>query len=280
MKRIALATLLSGFALCGTAVAAETKLTWHGHATFEVVTPKGTVLFIDPWLKSPKNPRAANNADPLAAVTKADFVLVTHAHNDHMADATAIAKKTGAKVVTNADLGRQMMKLQGLPREQAGVDTLMNIGGEITIAGGEIRIAMVNAVHSSGMGNPYTGETDPAVLYGGNPAGFIIQIKDGPTIYHSGDTAYFGDMKVIGEQYPIDVALLAIGGHFTMEPDMAARAARDLKPRLTIPQHFGTFPILTADAKGFTAMLDKAGLKHRVMEPGETVTFSGRDPKR
>jgi L-ascorbate metabolism protein UlaG (beta-lactamase superfamily) len=271
---------------CATAVAAsvqaeaETTLTWHGHATFEIVTPKGTVLWVDPWLNNPKNPRAADDKDPLEEVTRGDYILLTHAHFDHIADAAAIGTKTGAQLVTNFDLGRQMVQIQGYPEEQAGMGTMMNIGGEIEVADGEVRIAMVNAVHSSGMGNPYTGEEDPSVLYGGNPAGFVIQIQDGPTIYHSGDTAYFRDMEWIGEQYEIDVALLAIGGRFTMHAQPAAQAAQALGARLAIPQHFGTFPVLAPDATGFTTTLDGLGIAYHVMEPGDTVQFEGKDLKR
>jgi len=129
----------------------------------------------------------------------------------------------------------------------------MNIGGEITIANGEVVVAMTPALHSSGLGNPFAKdrEEEPELAAGGNAAGFVLQIRNGPTIYHSGDTAYFKDMEIIGEQYAPDVALLNIGGHFGMEPAMAARAAASVRVKLVIPMHFGTFPVLTQDTTFF-----------------------------
>ena len=271
--RIAAALLL--LALGGAAWSADTTLTWHGHAAFEIVTPKGKVLMIDPWLKNPMNPNAKNGKDPLAAITKVDYILITHGHFDHVGDAVDIAKKTGARLVTNYELGSNMAKLLGYPKEQMGFDTLMNIGGEITIADGEVTVDMVPAIHSSGMGNPLAGEKEPEVVYGGNPAGFVIKIKNGPTIYHSGDTAYFSDMALIGEQ-KIDVALLNIGGHFGMEPAMAARAAKTVHAKVVVPQHYGTFPVLTPDAKGFAEKLRKLVIRSRVMQPGTKLIFKGK----
>lgn len=252
-----------------------TTLTWHGHAAFEIVTPNNKVLLIDPWLKNPVNPNARNGKDPLAAITKADYILITHAHFDHIGDSVEIAKKTGARLVANYELGSNMAKLLGYPKQQMGFDTLFNIGGEIVIADGEVTVAMVPAIHSSGMGNPLAGEKEPDVAYGGNPAGFVIKIRNGPTIYHSGDTAYFNDMALIAEQAP-DVALINIGGHFGMEPAMAARAAKAVRAKLVIPQHYGTFPVLTPDAKSFAEELGKMGIRYNVMQPGTTLVFKGK----
>jgi L-ascorbate metabolism protein UlaG (beta-lactamase superfamily) len=273
-NRIAVTILL--FVVSGMAWPADsTTITWHGHAAFEVVTPKGKVLMIDPWLKNPMNPNAKNSKDPLAAITKVDYILITHGHFDHVGDAVEIAKKTGARLVTNYELGSNMVKLLGYPKQQMGLDTLMNIGGEIAIADGEVTVDMVPAVHSSGMGNPLADEKGPEVVYGGNPAGFVIKIKNGPTIYHSGDTAYFSDMALIGEQ-KIDVALINIGGHFGMEPAMAARAAKAVHAKVVVPQHYGTFPVLTPDAKGFAEKLRKMVIRCRVMKPGTSLTFKGK----
>lgn len=263
-------------AVGGTAWSADTTtLIWHGHAAFDIVTPKGKVLMIDPWLKNPANPSAKDGKDPLAAITKADYILITHGHFDHVGDAVEIAKKTGARLITNHELGSNMTKLLGYPKEQMGFDTLMNIGGEIKIADGEVVIDMVPAIHSSGMGNPLAGEKEPEVAYGGNPAGFVIKIKNGPTIYHSGDTAYFTDMALIGEQ-KIDVALINIGGHFGMEPAMAARAVKAVHPRLVIPQHYGTFPVLTQSPKEFAERVGKMVIRVKIMKPGATVKFKGK----
>jgi len=194
------------------ASAQETKLKWFGHAAFSITTPKGKVLLIDPWLSNPSNPDVKAGKDPLAAVTKVDYILLTHGHRDHVGDAVEIAKKTGATLICNPELAGNLVKLAGFPKERAETDAIMGIGGEIQIADGEVTVAMTAAVHSSSVFNPKAGPNEPERAYGGNPAGFVIMIKDGPTIYHSGDTAYFKDMETIGESYAIDVALLNIGG--------------------------------------------------------------------
>lgn len=264
------------FLLVAAAHAAPTTLTWHGHAAFEIVTPKGKVLMIDPWLKNPMNPKAKDGQDPVAAVKKLDYIVLTHAHSDHVGDAVALAKQTGARLVTNFELGSNMAKLLGFPKEQMGYDTLMNIGGEIGIADGEVTLALTPAVHSSGLGDPNASEHQPDVVYGGNPAGVVIMIKNGPTIYHSGDTAYFSDMSLIGDIYAPDVALINIGGHFGMEPHMAARAATAVRAPMVIAHHYGTFPVLTPDARSFAGAVRKRGLRFVDLRPGATLRFDGR----
>jgi len=257
------------------AAADNTQIIWHGHSAFEIVTPNGKVLMIDPWLKNPLNPDAKDGKDPITAIAKTDYILVTHGHFDHVGDAVELAKRTKARLVTNFELGTNMAKLLGYPKDHMGFDTLMNIGGEITVADGEVTIIMVPAVHSSGMGNPYAGEKESDFVYGGNPAGFVIKIKNGPTIYHCGDTAYFRDMVLIGEYGP-DVALLNIGGHFGMDSLAAARAAKSVNARLVVPHHYATFPVLAQDTKPFVDELSKRGVPVRVMQPGTALAFKGR----
>jgi L-ascorbate metabolism protein UlaG (beta-lactamase superfamily) len=256
--------------------AQETKIKWFGHAAFSITTPKGKVLLIDPWLNNPLNPEAKDGKNSLTAVPKVDYILLTHGHRDHLGDAVEIAKKTGAALICNPELAGNLVKLADFPEKQAQTDAIMGIGGEINIADGEVTVAMTPAVHSSSVFNPKAGATEAERAYGGNPAGFVMIIKDGPTIYHSGDTAYFKDMETIGEQYKVDVALLNIGGHFGMEPRMAAKAAQSVGARLAIPQHYATFPGISANADGFAAELKRLKIPFYEMKPGETITYRGK----
>jgi L-ascorbate metabolism protein UlaG (beta-lactamase superfamily) len=258
------------------ATAQETKIKWYGHAAFSITTPNGKVLLIDPWLNNPSNPEAKDGKDPLGAVGKVDYILLTHGHRDHVGDAVAIARKTGAALISNPELAGNLVKLADFPSKQAETDAIMGIGGEIQIADGEVTVAMTPAIHSSSVFNPKAGANEPERAYGGNPAGFVIIIKNGPTIYHSGDTAYFKDMETIGENYSIDVALLNIGGHFGMEPKMAAKAAQAVRASLAIPQHYGTFPGIAQTADGFAAELKKLKINFYEMKPGETITYRGK----
>lgn len=252
--------------------AAQTKLTWLGHAAFSITTPKGKVLLIDPWLRNPANPDVKAGKDPLASITKVDYILLTHGHRDHVGDAVEIAKKTGAALIANPELAGNLVKLVEFPAKQAG-DYIMQAGGEIQIADGEVTVAMTEAVHSSSVFNPKAGPNEPERAYGGSPAGFIIMIKDGPTIFHSGDTAYFKDMEVIGETYAIDVALINIS---QMGAKMSARAAQSLRAKTVVPMHFATFEGLLPTADGFAAEVKKLRIGFYEMKPGETISFAGR----
>ena len=271
---VALFILLS-VSVCG-ATAQETKLKWYGHSAFSITTPNGKVLLIDPWIKNPSNPEARDGRDPLAAITRVDYILLTHGHRDHVGDAVEIAGRTSAALISNPELAGNLVKLADFPAKQAETDAIMGIGGEIQIADGEVTVAMTQAIHSSSVFNPKAGANEPERAYGGNPAGFVIIIKNGPTIYHSGDTAYFRDMETIGENYAIDVALLNIGGHFGMEPRMAAKAAQIMRARLAVPHHYGTFPGITQSADGFAAELRRTKIDFYEMKPGATISFRGK----
>lgn len=273
MKKLILLAVLAVTLSSG---AQETKIKWFGHSAFSITTPKGAVLLIDPWLGNPANPEAKEGKDPLASLPRVDYILLTHGHRDHVGDAVEIAKKRHAVLICNPELAGNLVKLAGFPREQAETDAIMGIGGEIHIADGEVTVAMTPAVHSSSVFNASAGPTEAERAYAGNPAGFVILIANGPTIYHSGDTAYFRDMETIGETYAIDIALLNIGGHYGMEPVMAARAAQSLRTKLAVPHHFGTFPGIAPNAEVFAAALKKAKIAFREMRPGETLTYADR----
>ena len=252
--------------------AQETKLTWLGHAAFSITTPKGKVLLIDPWIRNPANPEVKAGKDPLASISKVDYILLTHGHRDHVGEAVEIAKKTGAALIANPELSGNLVKLADFPAKQAGAN-IMQMGGEIQIADGEVTVAMTEAVHSSSVFNPKAGASEPERAYGGSPAGYVIMIKDGPTIYHSGDTAYFKDMEVIGETYTIDLALINIS---QMGAKLSARAAQSLRAKVAVPMHFGTFEGLLQSADGFRAELKQRKIDSYEMKPGETISFRGR----
>ena len=268
---VVLFILLVGFV--NQATAQETKIRWFGHAAFSITTPNGKVVLIDPWLRNPTNQEAKDGKDPLVAVPKVDYILLTHGHRDHVGDAVEIAKKTGALLIANPELAGNLVKLTDFPAKQVESDYIMQMGNEIQIADGELMIAMTPAVHSSSVFNAKAGPNEPERAYGGSPAGFVIAVKNGPTFYHTGDTAYFMDMQTIGEMYSIDVALLNIS---QMGPRMSARSAQSLRARLAIPHHFGTFPGTLQTADGFVAELKKLKIASYVMKPGETVSFHGR----
>src|SRR5918911_2604257 len=166
--------------------AQETKIKWFGHAAFSITTPGGKVLLIDPWLKNPSNPEAKDGRDPLASISKVDYILLTHGHRDHLGDAVEIAKKTGAILICNPELAGNLVKLADFPDQQAQTDAIMGIGGEIQIADGEVTVTMTPAGYSSSVFNPKAGANEAERAYGGNPAGFVLILKKRPTLYHSG----------------------------------------------------------------------------------------------
>ncbi len=257
---VPLAALAQGEAAKG-AARGKTEVTWYGQAAFVVRTPGGTVLAIDPFFGNPRSP----DKDLAQKLEKVDYVLVSHGHADHVGDAVAIGKRTGAKLVAGADLGRALVAA-GYPKEQAGIDTLGNAGG--TIQAGDAMVTFVPAVHSS----DFQGEAGHTG--GGNPLGFVIRVKGGPTLYHTGDTDVTLDMKQIPERWgPVDVMLACIGGHFTMDPKGAALAASYVRPRTIVPMHYGTNPALTGTPEELQAALKGKATKVLVMEPGKPVAF-------
>lgn len=261
-----IAALLAAIAM--PAAAKDVTLQWFGQSAVKITTPGGKVLVIDPFIT--KNPKTPKELKDLAKLGKVDLILITHGHFDHTADMPALAKMTGARVVLNADMGRTYAALGWIGMKQL---IRINKSGPVTPLKG-VTITMVRAEHSSEVSykDPKTGKT--SMEPGGEPAGYIVEMENGYKIYHAGDTGVFGDMKFIGEYYKPDLALLPIGGHFTMDPKHAAYAVNKLlKTPMVVPIHYGTFKPLKGTPAEFKAALGNSATKVVVMQPGETRKF-------
>jgi len=232
----------------------DVSLTYFGHSTFHLVTPGGQKIVIDPWIQNnPRCPADKKDVGPL------DRILVTHAHYDHIGDCVEVGKETGAEIHAVFETV-SWLGTKGLKSFQP-----MNKGG--TVAAGGLKVTMVHADHSCGI-------TDgDQIIYGGEAAGYIIELENGYKIYHAGDTAVFGDMRLISEIYQPDLALLPIGDRFVMSPREAAYAAHLLDVPAIVPIHFATFPLLTGTPEAFQTELDKLNVKTEVivLEPGQTL---------
>jgi L-ascorbate metabolism protein UlaG (beta-lactamase superfamily) len=227
----------------------QNTIKWLGHAGFQITSEKGKIIVIDPWLTD--NPLAPCKAED---VTEADLVLVTHDHFDHVADAARIVKATGATLVGMPETVGRLKAEEGVPDSQIVFGTGMNIGGTASFDG--IEVTMTQAFHSSQTGNP---------------AGYIVKLEEGYTIYHAGDTGIFSSMKLLGDLFTINLALLPIGSVFTMDPVQASAAAKLLEAKAVIPMHYKTFPILEQDASSFAEIMKReaSDIKVVVLEPGQ-----------
>jgi L-ascorbate metabolism protein UlaG (beta-lactamase superfamily) len=227
----------------------DVPLTWLGHGSFRLDTPGGKRIYIDPWLSNPKIP------DPEREPERIDVIALTHGHGDHVGETVALSKQFKPEIVAQLELkgwlGRQGAEIDEVPGP--------NKGG--TVEAGGVRFTIVNAFHSS---------STEAWEYLGEAAGLVLEFDNGTSIYFAGDTCVFGDMQLIGRIYSPDVAVLPIGGHFTMDPREAAVALELIGAKRCIPCHYGTFPLLAGDPEDLRAKA--TGVEVLVLEPGETTT--------
>jgi L-ascorbate metabolism protein UlaG (beta-lactamase superfamily) len=252
--------------------AGKTEILWLGQSATRITTPGGKVIVIDPWLTTnPKTPAAFKD---LAALGKVDLILVTHAHFDHFGDAPALAQMHKAPVYGPYGLSQSVALLGILPNELL---PRSGKGGPLTPFGpAGVKITAVHAEHSSELTwkNPATNKDEMHV--GGEPIGFVVEMENGFKIWHMGDTAVFGDMRLIGDMYRPDLVLVPIGGHFTMNAREAAMAVRDMiKPRFALPIHYGASPQMAGTPAEFNAALGTAAGTARmlVVDPGQKVEF-------
>jgi L-ascorbate metabolism protein UlaG (beta-lactamase superfamily) len=228
-----------------------TRITWLGHSTVLVQTAKGANILIDPFIEqNPKYPKGFKLPERI------HYILLTHGHGDHIADAVPVAKKHKSNVVAIYELAAFV------GQEGAESTTGMNIGGTVQLE--DVAVTMVEAKHSAGV------QGKNGTQYAGVAVGFVLTVTGGPVLYHSGDTTVFGDMKLIKELYHPELAMLPIGGFYTMGPREAALAAQFLEPKAILPIHFGTFPPLTGTPDELAGFL-KGAIEVIRIAPGESI---------
>jgi L-ascorbate metabolism protein UlaG (beta-lactamase superfamily) len=226
------------------------RLKYYGHSTFTIEADSAKIV-LDPFF-APNNPAAPDGAT--ADTIEADFMLITHGHGDHIADAVSIAKRTGCQVITNFEIGNWLM--------EKGVENVhqMHIGGGYDFSFGRVKLTIAH--HGSQL---------PDGSYGGNPAGFLVHFSDGTDVYFAGDTALTYDMRLLGEAGGVDLAALPIGDNFTMGPEDAITAAQFVKAKRVIPIHYNTWPPIAQDPEEFAAQLrDAADIECVIMKAGES----------
>ena len=224
------------------------KLRYFSHSSFQITTDAGHTILIDPFLDD--NPTSPVKSEDLAA----DFIVLTHAHGDHVGDAFKIAKRTNPLFICVNELANYCMG-KGFRAHN------MHIGGAHNFDFGRLKFTIA-----------HHGSMTPDNTYGGEPAGVILTIE-GKSIYHTGDTGLFYDMKLIGEMTPIDYMLLPIGDNFTMGIEDAVKAVELVNPRVAIPIHFNTFPVIAADPNIFRKKVEALGKKALVLNFGQEITL-------
>jgi L-ascorbate metabolism protein UlaG (beta-lactamase superfamily) len=242
------------------------SFTWFGHACVELRTPGGKVILLDPWFGNPTSPRSVES------VAECDVMLVTHGHHDHLgagpgqvvqANALAIARRTKPVWPCIHELSLWLEKQLG----DSGTEIIgMNKGGTVEARG--LRVTMVHADHSAGDWS----DAGDGPLYLGDPAGFVVELEDGRRVLFAGDTEVFGDMALIREMHAPQIAFLPIGGHYTMGPAGAARAAQLLGLRTVVPIHYGTFPVLAGTPDQLRSELGALGARVDVVAPERGVS--------
>ncbi|MGO4496021.1 metal-dependent hydrolase [Paenibacillus sp. 2RAB27] len=228
------------------------NIIFHGQSCVEIRLKQHT-LIIDPFLTG--NPQATVKAEDI----KADYILVTHGHGDHVGDTLSIAERNDATVIAPNDLARYL-GFEGAKTHGMG------IGGAYEFPFGKVKLTL--ALHDSSYNPPGTKEN----IYTGMASGFLLKVE-GKTIYHAGDTGLFKDMKLIGKMNNIDLAFLPIGDNYTMGPEDAVIAAGYLKAKTVVPMHYNTFPVIEQDPNAFVAILEEEGIKGIVMSPGQQIAL-------
>lgn len=245
-----------------------TQITYYGHSAFKIVTPSGKVLLIDPWITNLANP---NGEKDLESLTRVDLILLTHGHGDHVGNMVQISKKTGAKLVTTPELMKAAVLHSYYPVDNTSDALTGAFGGELSLLDGEVTVRFVPAVHGGSMEIAEGSMMPRSLVYAGWPSGFYINVKNGPRIYHTGDTDLFNDMALVGD---VDIMMVCIGDKFTMGPQRAAKAVRIVKPRVAIPMHYATWGILTGTPEQFETALRAYGIKSmKRLDTSETLLW-------
>jgi L-ascorbate metabolism protein UlaG (beta-lactamase superfamily) len=229
------------------------RITWLGHAAFEIQFDSGEVLILDPWIEgNPAYPKGHK-------IQKADAIAVSHGHGDHLGDVVPLAKRFGAKVVA-------MVEVAGWVASKGVNNTVgFNKGGTVDL--GFVKLTMTHALHSSSI------DDNGNSVYGGEAAGYILTLKDGRRAYFAGDTAVFAEMALYADIYHPDLAFLPIGDHYTMGPEEAAYAGRMLKVKEIIPMHYGTFPVLAGTPAQLEEKLSGTGIRVLTLKQGQPVSW-------